>query len=202
MLSELRAASAAAASTSRERVSALESQAEAAQVALAARPTLAQVAALRQKLRLLQAVGYNAIEEGEEGFEEGAPARGGSLRGHGREGEGELTPASASEPSLEAQLLRKNQRVEHELTRARLAIAEREERSAVLVARLGAAEAEVVRQQASPGRPGFGGFCLVVQGLSPLIACPPALSGGAAPDAHIRSSAVPSFLTTPAPLGG
>ena len=158
-LSELRASSASAASASRELVSLLESRLETCQREMASRPTHAQVAALRQRLRLLQAVGYNAVEEGEE--EEEGEGEGGPPPP--RPSPLPLTPGEAAAPSsssgsgagqdppsshLVQQLLLKNRRVEHELTRARLAVAEHEEREGALAARLEVVEAEAKRQEA------------------------------------------------------
>ena len=70
-----------------------------------------QVEELKQHIKVLQAVGYNALEGDEE--EDSATARG---QGQGAEG--------TSGRSLEALLLAKNRHLEHELTMARLQVAD------------------------------------------------------------------------------
>lgn len=70
-----------------------------------------QVQELQQHIKVLQAVGYNAME-GEE-----LPS---GNNGHATE----QTAADASQRSLEALLLAKNRHLEHELTMSRLKVAD------------------------------------------------------------------------------
>jgi len=126
---------------------------------LAARPTQEQVQALRQRLRVLQAVSLNAAEEAEEtdagwGDDEidsaaaapATPERGG-----------------AAPATLEALLLEKNRKMEHELTLARRAAADgaaslAEERKARAVAEVALAEQQqLVRQLEEDLDTGGGG---------------------------------------------
>lgn len=73
-----------------------------------------QVEALQQQVRVLQAVGYNAVEADDADL-------------HGQDGENASVTGSgqAGQPgSLETLLLEKNRHMEHELTMARLKVAD------------------------------------------------------------------------------
>lgn len=67
---------------------------------------------LKQHIKILQAVGYNAMEG-----EDVSP-------GNGRPGEERAGAEGTSARSLEALLLAKNRHLEHELTMARLQVAD------------------------------------------------------------------------------
>lgn len=82
---------------------------------LKARPTAQQVDELKQHIKILQAVGYNAME-GEDVSPVGGVTVGGDNHGVG--------PETTSVRSLEALLLAKNRHLEHELTMARLQVAD------------------------------------------------------------------------------
>ena len=77
--------------------------------------TILQVDELKQHIKILQAVGYNAME-GEDVSPVGGVTVGGDNHGVG--------PETTSVRSLEALLLAKNRHLEHELTMARLQVAD------------------------------------------------------------------------------
>jgi homeobox protein cut-like len=106
----------------RAALAAKEAHASALERELSSRPTQTQVTELRQQVRLLQAVGYNSLEE-----DAGA---GGGVGGSG---------------SLEAALMWKNRALEHDLTAARLHAAEARGEAEASVARIAELEAEEER---------------------------------------------------------
>lgn len=107
---------------------------------LASRPTRAAVLELQQQVRALQAVGYGSVEE--EGLlpvppllaaaaampplgaanaaAGGGGGRGSSSGGNNGSADGATTTAAAGSAGLEALLLSKCRRLEHDLTMARL----------------------------------------------------------------------------------
>ncbi|KAL3131491.1 hypothetical protein ABBQ38_007797 [Trebouxia sp. C0009 RCD-2024] len=98
---------------------------------LKARPTAQQVEELKQHINMLQAVGYNAME-GEDVSphrEDGTAAEGISMR------------------SLEGLLLAKNRHLEHELTMARLQVADLTGQTEVSLSRIAELEAELSQLQ-------------------------------------------------------
>ncbi|CAL5227002.1 g9892 [Coccomyxa viridis] len=100
-----------------------EAHSAALEAQLASRPTSQQVEDLQQKVRVLQAVGYGTMEA-EEGSDTGATA------------------------SLEAALLAKARRLEHELTMTRLRVAELSGELEAAGTKLSEAEAELASKHA------------------------------------------------------
>ncbi|KAL3136045.1 hypothetical protein ABBQ32_007079 [Trebouxia sp. C0010 RCD-2024] len=97
---------------------------------LKARPTPQQVEELKQHIKMLQAVGYNAMEgEDVSPHKDGTAAEGISTR------------------SLEALLLAKNRHLEHELTMARLQVADLTGQTEVSLSRIAELEAELSQLQ-------------------------------------------------------
>ncbi|KAK9917963.1 hypothetical protein WJX75_000085 [Coccomyxa subellipsoidea] len=108
----------------RQSLAAQEAHSAALEAQLASRPTAHQVEQLQAQVRVLQAVGYGAVEADESG-----------------DGPSVGSPGAAD--SLEAALLGKARRLEHELTMARLRIAELAGEAEAAGARAGEAEAEL-----------------------------------------------------------
>ncbi|GJP46084.1 hypothetical protein CLOM_g5416 [Closterium sp. NIES-68] len=105
---------------------------------LATRPTQKQWEDLRKQVKILQAVGYNAVEVDDwdepgmasnglgSSLNLSAAAEGDSVKGGG--GVGMVSSNSGSDiGKLEALLLEKNKRIEHELTQVKMRLSEREE---------------------------------------------------------------------------
>lgn len=102
------------------------------QLELQQRPTAARVAELQQQIRVLQAVGYGSLPE-EDGGTAAAPGMDPSLSigsdAGGRSSEAGLQADSGSQGgaggiNLEGLLLAKNRKLEHDVTVARLGLAE------------------------------------------------------------------------------
>lgn len=142
-------------SSLQEQLQQQEAQVQRLQLELQQRPTAARVAELQQQVRVLQAVGYGSLPEEELG------AAGVSGSGSGQPGALEGTLSLGSEPStrsseaglaagaqgglnLEGLLLAKNRKLEHEVTVARLALAE-------------------ANQQLEGAREQVGGRCLLIR---------------------------------------
>lgn len=111
-----RAAAEAATATSRlsslqAALEAKEAHAAALEASLAGRPTQRELSEARQQVRMLRAVVLNSLEEEEEEDEEGG--------GAGRDPEN-----SGGVNSLEGALMAKNKHLEHQITMARLDVAE------------------------------------------------------------------------------
>lgn len=97
---------------------------------LAQRPTHQQVEELRQQVQVLQAVGYNSLE------------------GFAGEEEGTAAGAGEGSSSMEVLLLRKNRHLEHQLTMARLQVAEAGDSIEAAEAQVGKLQAELQMLQA------------------------------------------------------
>ncbi|KAL0022630.1 hypothetical protein WJX77_011900 [Trebouxia sp. C0004] len=102
---------------------------------LRTRPTPQQVDELRQHIKILQAVGYNAMEG-----EDLSP-------GKGKNGEQGAGAEGSSARSLEALLLAKNRHLEHELTMARLHVADLTGQSESSLTQIADLEAELQEVQ-------------------------------------------------------
>ncbi|GBF98384.1 hypothetical protein Rsub_10779 [Raphidocelis subcapitata] len=150
-LEEALSAAEARAEAGREQFEAAAERARGLEQELLLRPTQAQVEELKQQVRILQAVGYGAMDDG------AAPSAGGDDGGGGG-GDGGGEPGAAGSGggggsmggagSLEAALLSKNRRLEHDLTMARLAAAEREQTLEAAQSQLADAEARLSEREA------------------------------------------------------
>ncbi|KAK9803913.1 hypothetical protein WJX72_004650 [[Myrmecia] bisecta] len=116
----------------RSALQAQEAHAAALEQEISTRPTAKQVDELRQTIRILQAVGYNAMEAED--------------RHDGQNGASSTPLGQAG--SLEALLLEKNRHLEHELTMARLKVAEATGEAEAASASAAELSAEVAAQKA------------------------------------------------------
>ncbi|GAB4818452.1 hypothetical protein N2152v2_005498 [Parachlorella kessleri] len=120
----------------RSALEAKEAHCSALEAELATRPMQKQVDELRQQVRILQAVGYNAVEDTGE-----APPVAGSGNRDGAEG------SAVRYGSLEVALLEKNRRLEHQLTMVRLQLAEAQGEAEASAAKLAELGAELAQQR-------------------------------------------------------
>jgi len=122
-------------SSLQEQLQQQEAQVQRLQLELQQRPTAARVAELQQQVRVLQAVGYGSLPEeelGAAGVSVSASGQPGALEGalslgsepSTRSSEAGLAAGAQGGLNLEGLLLAKNRKLEHEVTVARLALAE------------------------------------------------------------------------------
>ncbi|CAI6008010.1 unnamed protein product [Closterium sp. NIES-65] len=172
-----------------------ESSIGALRAELATRPTQRQWEDLRKQVKILQAVGYNAVEVDdwdEPGMASNGPGSSSDLSAAAdgdsgkRGGEGGVMRSSSGADigKLEALLLEKNKRMEHELTQVKMRLSEREEECDETKAKLVALEGTVAEQRALIGK------------LEDDI-----LKGYGARDKH-RAASVGSIVSMPGAAGG
>ncbi|CAI5476648.1 unnamed protein product [Closterium sp. Yama58-4] len=162
---------------------------------LATRPTQRQWEDLRKQVKILQAVGYNAVEVDdwdEPGMSSNGPgsssdlsaaADGDSVKGGG-DGGVMRSSSGADIGKLEALLLEKNKRMEHELTQVKMRLSEREEECETANSKVAALDTTVAEQRALIGK------------LEDDI-----LKGYGARDKH-RAASVGSIASMPGAAGG
>lgn len=103
---------------------------------LAMRPTVVQVEELKQQIRILQAVGYNTLEN------DGGPAG-----GRGGVDAARSSGGGAAGSTLESLLLSKNRHLEHELTMCRLKVVDAQQELDMALARVTELEGQVAEQR-------------------------------------------------------
>ncbi|CAI7819911.1 unnamed protein product [Closterium sp. NIES-53] len=162
---------------------------------LATRPTQRQWEDLRKQVKILQAVGYNAVEVDdwdEPGMSSNGPGSSSDLSaaadgdsGKGGGDGGVMRSSSGADiGKLEVLLLEKNKRMEHELTQVKMRLSEKEEECDEAKAKAAALEGTVAEQRA------------LISKLEDDI-----LKGYGARDKH-RAVSVGSIVSMPGAAGG